>query len=438
MKVPIDVLAARLEAALGPGAVERDPRTLNSYTVDGKSPRICCFPQRPEHVSAALRACADAEAAVIPWGGGTSIGLGNIPRQVDAVIVLKRLAQLVEHDDANLTATAQAGMTVAMLQEILRRRNQFLAIDPPHPSQATIGGLVAANINGPRRMLYGGVRDLVIGMKMALITGEQIKAGGKVVKNVAGYDMCKLFVGSLGSLGIITEVTFKMAPIPESAATVVAWGPLAQGMEMVDELRRSMLLPAGIAILSGEVAKEAGLPSVIPTVAIWTDGFAEAVDRHLRDLRAMAERIGLASEILRDEPHRHLWEHVCDFGANDQNNQKILYRITVPPATLAQVMATIDRWIASEHPARTIAHAGTGTIWLQLETDPSNSGWFARLAALAQDHRGLAVMAAAPPALKDGIDVWGPPPPSLGIMREIKRQFDPQGILNPGRFVACL
>ena len=98
-------------------------------------------------------------------------------------------------------------------------------------------------------------------------------------------------------------------------------------MEMVDELRRSMLLPAGIAILSCEVAKEAGLPSGVPAVAIWTDGFAEAVDRHLRDLRTMAERIGLASEILRDEPHRHLWEHVRDFAANDQNNQKILYRI---------------------------------------------------------------------------------------------------------------
>ena len=435
MKVTSDLLAVRLEARLGPGFVRSSPRTLASYVVDGKSPRILCLPNSPEGVSVALRTCAEAEAFVIPWGGGTSTSLGNIPRQVDVVIGLEGLGGLVEHDDANLTATAQAGMRLSTLQEILGKRNQFLAIDPPQPGQATLGGLVAANTNGPRRMLYGSVRDLVIGMKMVLVTGKQIKAGGKVVKNVAGYDMCKIFVSSLGTLGIITEVTFKMAPIPENAATAVAWGPLAQVLQLADELSRSTLLPAAIAVLSADVAKEMSATLEGSAVAVWAEGFEEAVSRHLHDVEEMAKRVGLTSQTLRDEAHQRLWGHVRDFSAHGNN---VVYRLTVPLASVARALSTIDQWSASGRPARTIAHVGSGTMWVLLDGDPSNGGWFPRLTALAQEHRGHAVIAAAPPALKEGVDVWGPSPPGLAIMREIKRQFDPQGILNPGRFIAGL
>jgi glycolate oxidase FAD binding subunit len=433
MKVGVDLIAARLEAALGTGAVERDPRILHLHAVDGKSPAILCCPNGPEQLSAALR--LSAEAAVIPWGGGTAIGLGNVPRQVDVVIGLERLAALVEHDEANLTATAQAGMRVASFQEILGRRKQFLAVDPPHPAQATIGGLVAANANGPRRMSYGGVRDLVIGMKAVLPNGAQIKAGGKVVKNVAGYDMCKLFVGSLGTLGIITELTFKMAPLPESSATVVARGSLPQSLKLVEELSRSALLPAAAAILNANAAKAAGVSMETTAVPVWAEGFDEAVARHLRDLQAMADRIGLASEILREEAHGQLWEQIRDFGASGEG---VLYRITAPLASVTEVVATVERWSASERPARIIAHAGAGVVWVLLDADPSSAAWFPRLAALAQEHRGHALLAAAPPAFKAGIDVWGPAPPSLSLMRELKRQFDPQAVLNPGRFVAGL
>jgi glycolate oxidase FAD binding subunit len=431
----MDQLFARLEAALGAGAVESDPRLLDCYTVDGKAPKILCRPGTPEEISAGLRICTEARVSVIPWGGGTSINLGNIPRGVDVVIGLERLGAVIEHDGANLTATGQAGISVAAMQKILGQQNQFLAIDPPQPGLATIGGLVAANSNGPRRMLYGGVRDLVLGMKMVLATGEQIKAGGKVVKNVAGYDLCKLFVGSLGTLGIITEATFKMAPIPESVATLLARGSLTQVLKVSDELSRSTLLPAGVAILSSEVIKAAGMGLGMSAVAVWIEGLEEAVSRHLRDLKTIAERLGLSSDTLRREPHRRLWDQVRDFGANSEG---ILYRVTVPLASVAEAVATIDRWSTHERVARIVAHVGTGTVWVLLDADPLSAGWFPRLIALAQEHRGHAIMAAAPRALKEGVDVWGPPPPSFAIMREIKHQFDPEGILNPGRFVAGL
>lgn len=435
MRVAIDQLAAKLEAALGTGAVESGARTLASYNVDGKIPSILLTPHDPEQISAALRICVEAEASVIPWGGGTAMGLGNIPRQADVILGLERLDGLIEHDDANLTATVQAGLKVAPLQKILAQRNQFLAMDPPNPGLATIGGTVAANINGARRMLHGGVRDLVIGMKMVLATGEQIKAGGKVVKNVAGYDMCKLFVGSLGTLGVITEVTFKLAPIPESAATLVAFGPLSQGLRLVNELSQSTLLPAALAILSADVFKATNFSFTMPAVAVWAEGFEEAVARHLREVQELAGRTGLTAEIFRGETHQRLWESVCDFSTRGEG---VVYRLTIPLASVAEVVAQIDRWSASERPARFIAHAGCGTVWCSLDAVSSNAEWFSILSALAQEQRGHVVMVAAPPAFKEGIDVWGSPPPSLAIMREIKHQFDPQGILNPGRFIARL
>src|SRR5436309_15213130 len=246
MKPSIDQLNKRLEVELGADAVKNDPSLLAAYTVDAKIPTLLCCPETPEQVAAALRLCSELDAAVSPWGGGAAVRIGNLPRQVDAILELSHLDRVIEHDHANLTATVQSGITLARLQQTLAPQNQFLPFDPPHAARSTIGGIVAANLNGPRRMFYGSVRDLVIGMKVALASGEQIKAGGKVVKNVASYDMCKLFVGSLGTLGVITEATLRLAPVPERAATVIVSGTSAQARQFVHDLSRSLLLPAAI------------------------------------------------------------------------------------------------------------------------------------------------------------------------------------------------
>jgi glycolate oxidase FAD binding subunit len=432
MKATVEQFAGRLEAALGKEAVTTDAATLASYKVDGRSASLLCAPKDPTEMSAALRLCAESEAAVIPWGGGTAMALGNIPRQADVILELKRLNKLLEHDDANLTATAQAGIQVAELQRLLAQRGQFLPLEPPHPDRATIGGTIAANINGPRRMLYGAARDLVIGIKVILADGRRIKAGGKVVKNVAGYDMCKLFVGSLGTLGVITEATFKMAPIPESSATLVAYGPLAQGLQLMDQLMQSTLLPAALALVSADAT---AIDSGTPAVAVRMEGFDEAVARHVRDAQEIAARLGLRAELFQGSAHDSLWERLRDFAGSAQN---LLYRVTVPIASLPEVIEKIDSWSRSEGAARYVAHPGTGTVWLAVEAAPSGAAWFPRLAALAKEQRGHAVMAAAPPELKRGIDVWGSAPESLLLMREIKQQFDPHSLLNPGRFVAAL
>ena len=437
MKTAADTLTARLESILGRHAVQQDAAALRAHTVDGMVPSVRVAPQDAAQISEVLKICTEDHAAVVPWGGGTSIGLGNRPSRVDVVLSLERFTGLIEHDDANLTATAQAGMRVAELQQILAGRHQFLAIDPPQTAEATIGGVVAANTNGPRRMHYGGVRDQVIGMKCVLATGEQVKSGGKVVKNVAGYDMCKLFTGSLGTLGVITEVTLRMAPVPERSACVLASGTIAQALKMVEQIEASALLPCAVTLVNARAAVQLTAESGIRKqesdylVLVWVEGFSEAVERHLNDLRTMAKAAGMSAEALEDSQHQTLWKSICDFTSIVSGP---LCRLTLPLGAIGGAISTIDGWSPTP---QIVAHMGAGTLWVASDVGDV-AGWFARLSALATSNRGHAIVAAAPPHVKEVVDVWGPPPPGMSIMAEIKRQFDPAGILNPGRFVARL
>lgn len=430
MKSTVDQLAQRLGAELGAAAVVTEQSVLASHVVDGKQPALVCSPAAAEQIAAALRVCVEAEAAVVPWGGGTAMGVGNPPRRADVALTMGGVNHLVEHDDANLTATVQSGITLMALQEILARQKQFLPFDPPFPARATIGGIVAANLNGPRRSCYGSVRDLVIGMKVALGSGELIKAGGKVVKNVAGYDMCKLFVGSLGTLGILTEVTLRMAPIPETAATVVAAGGLPKVLQFVDELSRSPLLPAAVALMNS-VALGAGQNNW--QAAIRCEGFAETVTRHLADSQALAQQLGLGVEILRDSAHAQLWDRVRDFPLS---TGRVVCRVTVPRASVAESVRAIQVGNGSESQPAILSDPLMGTLWIAEPERQISPRRFADLLSLALRCGGHAVMFTAPADAKENIDVWGPPPPTLALMRKIKNQFDPKGLLNPGRFIA--
>ena len=434
MQLSSDRLAQSLEGELGADAVTRELSLLAAYNVDGGEPALLCFPVSPEQVAAALRLCSEANATMTPWGGGTAMAIGNPTRQVDIVIGLERLNLLVEHDQANLTATVQSGHRLAALQEVLARHNQFLPFDPPAPARATVGGVVATNLNGPRRSCYGSVRDLVIGMKIVLASGEQIKAGGKVVKNVAGYDMCKLLVGSLGTLGIITEVTLRMTPIPETAATLIASGTLPKVQQFANELSRSKLLPSAVLLLNAQASKATALAQSDWQVAVWCEGFEETVARHLRDAPALAQRIGLATAILHENDHRRFWDKMRDFPLQ----AGLVYRVTVPRASMAEVIQTVHNWSTADFRPEIVSDTAMGIVWISLEVNDLAAQWFAKLIAEARAHRGHAIMLAAPTHLKRGIDVWGPAPPTLSLMREIKRQFDPKGLLNPGRFVGSI
>ena len=421
MIITVDQLMQRLQSALGSDAVSTDTVKLAAHRSDGVTPHLMTMPASSEQVGAVLSACSEARATVIPWGGGTAMALGNPPRSADVVIKLEKLNRVIEHDSANLTVTAQCGITLNALQSTLATQKQFVPIDAPFPAHATLGGIIAANLNGPRRGFYGSVRDLVIGMKVVLAGGESIKAGGKVVKNVAGYDMCKLFVGSLGTLGVITEATFRVAPTAESAATFIGRGSPAQARRFIEELSLSRLSPAAVFLLGEKIQKDC-------RVAVWCEGFAETVGRQVRELEAMASRIGMTQEGARDEKHIELWENVRDLPLKVD---RLVYRVTLPRAAIFDFLERVSGWNSSE----VISDTSMGTIWLEFPANKTALVRLAEIESLARERRGHGVVFAAPAAMKKSINVWGPAPPALSIMRGIKRQFDPNELLNPGRFL---
>ena len=238
---------------------------LHEYAVDGLLPSAVVWPETFEQVAIVLQWAQREKLAVIPCGSGTQIGQGGIPKRVDLVLSLRRLAQVNDYDVANFTITVGAGMTFAELAQLTAAHMQMLPLQYP-TSIATLGGLIASNAYSPKRIRYGGVRDLLLGLRIALPSGEIAHFGGKVVKNVAGYDMCKLFLGSLGALGIIVEATFRLYALPERDETLLAVLPsLESGAAAVAQLMATPLLPSQILLLDSRATQAVAPEIATPT-----------------------------------------------------------------------------------------------------------------------------------------------------------------------------
>ena len=422
MNSTADQLAHRLASELGDDSATADPAKLASRKVEGKIPALLCIPASEEQLSVALRLCSETRAAVVPWGGGTAMALGNAPRHLDVVLSTERLDRVIDHDHANLTVTVESGVILACLQHQLADHHQFTPLEPPFPDRASIGGTIAANLNGPRRSCYGSVRDLVIGIKVVLMRGEKIKAGGKVVKNVAGYDMCKLFVGSLGTLGIISEATLRLAPAPEVSATLVLSGTFAHARQFVHEVNHSRLLPSAVILR---------IDGLRQRLAVRYEGFAENVARCQHDLTALAAKISLSMETLGANEHGAFWRLIEDFPLQSDG---VVLRVSLPRAEVFSFAETISRWQSTTIVADTLM----GTLWVSLAPSATALERFFELASMARDRRSHAIIFSAPTELKRGVEVWGESPPTISLMRGLKQQFDPRELLNPGRFLGGL
>lgn len=422
----------RLEALLGPEAAATSDR--GRWSVDGITPVAVVRPADAEQIAATLRLCAEHGAAVVPWGGGTAMSVGNLPRAVDIVLRTDRLAAVVEHDHQNLTVTAQAGITLGTLGAALAAHNQFLPLEPPQAEAATAGGAVAVNLNGPRRMRYGSARDFVIGMRAALPDGTVIRAGGKTVKNVAGYEMGRLFVGSLGTLGVLTELTFKVSPLPETSRTMALWARDPAALSAVaDQLSASALIPSAVALVNPAAVRALGRDGW--GLLVRAEGVEPAVARHERDISGWASGPGLEVEVLAGGRETALWQSVRDYG---WKGEAAAVRLSVPPGTTAALLDEMRSRLPES--AGLVADLGTGTVWIGFDAAKTTAQVLPGLRALVERAGGNLLAARAPREVKALADVWAPSPPprALEIMRDLKQSFDPHHILNPGRFVAGL
>jgi len=359
--------------------------------------------------------------------------LGNPPARYDIALVLSGLGAVVEHEPADLTATVQAGCTLEALQSHLAKAGQFLALDPPRGERASIGGILAANASGPSRHGYGAARDLVIGMKVVSADGRITKAGGKVVKNVAGYDLDKLYIGSLGTLGVIGEATFKLWPLAKAQAT--AYVPFRSGEEACRygaELHRRGLALRAIDLLNAVAAHRAGLDPGAPyLMALWLAGTPAAVERSQKEAREMARTMG--SDVLDAEHSDGLWERIRRLAAAD--GLGLLCKVSLLPSKLPDLMAAMDS--RGEKP-RLLARPTIGLAYLGWAEVADAAGVLAHWRDSIANLSGSLVVEACPSPLKATFDVFGQERSDMELMRRIKHQFDPRGVLNPGRYLGRL
>ena len=441
-------LAKTLEEIVGGEHVRMDGET-RAYAVDGRIPTVVVSPGTVEEVSAVLAACTKADVAVVPWGGGAHMGLGSLPKKVDVVLALGRMNQVIDHEPGDMTSTVQAGMTLSHFQSHLGRRGQFLSLDPPGGSRATIGGILAANASGPRRLRYGAARDLLIGLRVVHADGTVTKGGAKVVKNVTGYDMNKLYVGSLGTLGVIVEATFRLYPIPPVERTWVASFPAAATAgEAVARVMASPIVPSAVELLNDTAAVTVNAQSGVTPglggvlLAVSVASVPEAVEAQIRTVRGLMREAG-DGLVLDGQAHERFWEAVRDLDSGD--GAVMLLKASVLPARVAEAMEHGERLAAQQglHVA-IVSEAGTGVLRYSFRAD-EGSDRIARLAAVVDPLRAFAagakgslVVLKAPPEIKATVDVWGPIGQSFAMMQRLKDQFDPGRILNPGRFVGGL
>lgn len=356
--------------------------------VAGCEPLVVVEPADERQTASALRCANQAGLSVIPRGGGTKLDWGNPPRVADMVLSLRRLNQVIEHAWADLTVTVEAGCTVAQLQRTLAERGQRLAVDPLWPERATVGGILATNDSGALRLGFGSLRDLIIGVTLVLADGTIASSGGKVVKNVAGYDLPKLATGALGTLGVITRAVFRLHPLPRNSKTLTVAATSADEMQRVIlSILGAQLAPAAVQARSGN--------EVDILLEGTQDGIAaqESVIQQFGTVREGSPAVWKARE--------ELW------------GDRLIVKFTALPSRISAASASFSRFVIQ----------GTGIGYANVEGDLEGLR-----TAMERDGGSLVILG------KSKLDSWGSPADALPLMRAVKEQFDPKGTLNPGRF----
>lgn len=397
-----------------------------SDAVDGVAPSFVVEPGTVEEASAVMKLAHEKGLRVAPRGSGTKIGWGNPPSEVDLVVSTARLDKILEHAAGDLVARVEAGVKLEDLQKELSGANQMLALDPPEAG-ATVGGIVAANASGPRRLRYGTVRDLLIGITVVLPNGTVAKAGGKVVKNVAGYDLGKLFTGSLGTLGLIVETIWRLHPVAEASRTVVVdvESPEAAGAT-VQSLMHSTLVPTMIEVHRPN--------SNGGTVAVLIEGIEPGVVAQATSALEITRHHG-TPRILEGDEVGGFWE---DALKTPWEPDGVGLKIGALPAELPNILELVSAAAGRNAvTARVTGHAATGVTLVGLSggDEDGRAATVRELREIVGSGEGSVVVVQGSPELKRKVDAWGPVGDALTLMRRVKGRFDPGGLMNPGRFV---
>jgi len=390
-----------------------------------------------EATEALQRADRDRER-ILFLGGGTELTLGAPPDGVEVLLSTERLERIVEYAPLDQIVAVEAGVRLASLQDVLARSGQMLALDSPWAGRATLGGLVATNAFGPRRTRYGSIRDLIIGISMVRADGTEARAGGKVVKNVAGFDLPKLMVGSLGTLGFIATVTFRLHPRPETERTVLFPDLDADAVrQVVLALRQAQLEPGAVAALVHEGGDDLGVRfDGRFELGVRFEGFEAGVRQQAMKLLDLATGQRWRAEAIGAETARAFWARHDDAR---ESSAGFRAKLAAQPMDLERVAnAAIGSLFAALEVPRCVCYPTLGLAFVAGEVRIAGQVAAAVSAAREAVPEGSVVIHAAPPEVRAAVDVWGPPPAALPLMRAVKQRLDPARRLAPGRFVGGL
>ena len=383
-------------------------------------PRLILEPSNEEQLAAVLRHANDANLAVIPRGGGTKLSWGNPPQRADVILSTARLNKIIEHVWADLTVSVEAGCTIQKLQAALAQHGQRLALDPLWPEQATIGGVLSTNDSGSLRLRFGPLRDLIIGVTIALPDGTLASSGGKVVKNVAGYDLPKLATGALGTLGVITRAVFRVHPRPRNMRSLsISADTLEKMQQLLLSVQDSLLAHTS---LQTRIAQDA--ESVVDILFEGTEAGIAAQEEQLREISRPFTVLEALSTVW--SASQELWNS-ADSAA--------VAKITTLPASIARTVETVRRAASSRKTHWKLTMQATGIGWLRVDATPENLHSVLSDLRLELEASGGSLVAFHQPAGTPPIDAWGNPGDALALMRAVKNQLDPKNTLNPGRYV---
>lgn len=398
------------------GAIARTGKDADR--IDGIRPRLVVEPSTPEEVAAVLAEASREGLTVVFRGGGTKRGWGRVPAQVDLLISMRGLARIIAHDPADLTTTVEAGATVEEVNAALGRHHQWLPIDASGDG-STIGGALATNDSGPLRHRFGTPRDLLIGIRLATTDGRLVKAGGNVVKNVAGYDLGKMMAGSFGTLAAIVSATFKLLPMPAASHTVSAALPdKASAARALAALNDSQLEPLAV-----ELQAQAGRAPYRLLVRFATSPSAAAAQA------AQAQALIGAGECITGDEEAAIWRR---YQARAAASAGTVVRMNWLPAALLDVLSLFE---TLEHPNGSVELVARAAVGAGLVRIDGGIDWQASVIERlrATDVVRHVTIVDAPPEVKQQVDTWGPLGAAGNISSAIKRALDPAGILNAGR-----
>lgn len=415
---------------------EKSATTVTDQPAEGGGMSVA-FPAGIDELTALVGESFRTGAAIYPAGGGTAWTYGGLPGRPGTRVETSKLDRVIDYPFDDMTITVEAGMTLGRLQAILSENNQYLPIDPPAAHKATLGGIMATGWTGPRRQWNMKPRDQLIGIGFVDGQGRLIRGGGRVVKNVAGYDFPKLLSGSMGMLGVISELTFKVRPRPES--TAIAWVGLNHARTLavlLERLNLSATRPTAIEVLSGDYAgvigKAAGVEPKPWVVAIGFDESAKAVAWQCEKIREeLPERT--TCEILRDTSAVPVWQSLTEGFPTAANETLPVARVVTRPGRLASFLDGLDESMWSVQ-----AHGGQGIAMIRPREAISRETaleFAGQWQILVERWGGSVTWPVCPEGWKvTGFPVWGKPRPEWAYMAGVKRALDPRGILNPGRF----